>query len=483
MLTAFALTTFQVARAIVQYVYQPSTSVVLPTKFDDILYPKIRTCYMHWAYWVDWKKAFELNYTKPAILYALSFLSVIYSSERFTIPDARTNLTEQMKANNISTVSEFYKSIAKKFPLANPSNLYQIDDSLLFTEIELVYKKFWGTVLCYSTPNDVFANHMAEAEEHIFSFAVQDQSYSIFEQFVTKEEYSRTVALWLTYRANYLFSPEASLKDLSGVTLPLLFFLDGYSESSDQIMYDNDWYKLEVTVSAHRWKNTPDYRCDPDTKGISKNQTEIQLCQAAYQIDTCFCPYFDLMTLVDRDEQMKLCSHSINFLDNLTSSYLERGRDGYLKSLLKCETNEVARNDYDKCVDNVRRPCEVWSYSTMGTFYTFDKTIREIATKNITEIFVLFPIPDEILITIELDGQTWEDFAGNVGGVLGIWTGASVVSFIQMFYLCCCSSKEFSNSNIIDVAWRPKRSSTKAETVSKQNDCNSGRGSILSTLV
>jgi len=36
-----------------------------------------------------------------------------------------------------------------------------------------------------------------------------------------------------------------------------------------------------------------------------------------------------------------------------------------------------------------------------------------------------------------VDAQTWEDFVASVGGLLGVWTGASIVSFVQMFYILC----------------------------------------------
>lgn len=40
---------------------------------------------------------------------------------------------------------------------------------------------------------------------------------------------------------------------------------------------------------------------------------------------------------------------------------------------------------------------------------------------------------------VETDRQTWEDFVGNVGGLLGVWPGASLMSVFQLFYLCCCA--------------------------------------------
>lgn len=39
----------------------------------------------------------------------------------------------------------------------------------------------------------------------------------------------------------------------------------------------------------------------------------------------------------------------------------------------------------------------------------------------------------------EIGAQSWENFVGNVSGLLGIWTGASILSLIQIFYLCCCN--------------------------------------------
>lgn len=39
-----------------------------------------------------------------------------------------------------------------------------------------------------------------------------------------------------------------------------------------------------------------------------------------------------------------------------------------------------------------------------------------------------------------MEAYSWEDVIANVGGLLGLWLGASVVSFVQIIHVCLCGS-------------------------------------------
>lgn len=43
---------------------------------------------------------------------------------------------------------------------------------------------------------------------------------------------------------------------------------------------------------------------------------------------------------------------------------------------------------------------------------------------------------------IEKETYTWVTMLSNVGGTIGLFNGASIISFFQLFYLCCGSGKQ-----------------------------------------
>lgn len=71
-LAAIAVTIFQVAEAVSQYLNQKTTTSVQVATSEDIIYPPLRLCYPHWLYWFDWNKATEMNFTYNRIIWALS---------------------------------------------------------------------------------------------------------------------------------------------------------------------------------------------------------------------------------------------------------------------------------------------------------------------------------------------------------------------------------------------------------------------------
>lgn len=452
---AFGITMFQVYRAIFQYINQPTQTIVVSGSMEEILYPKMKACFLHWIYWLNWEKIYSLNFTKAALLYGMSFLSDTYSTEWFDVGQAKKSFEDQMEANGIQKLSEFYKLLAKNFPLADPSNLLMIDNSPFFSITEILYKNDWGTVMCYSTPDNIVNRTSLQLMDHIFSFAVQDQTYDLLRSFLTADEYGHYIAQSLIYSSNYIFGPNIFLETLSNISLPLLLYIDGYGTDNIIVSFENDWYKITVDVSAHRWKNTNQHPCDPSAKGSSKDNRKVEKCFAKNRMSTCTCPKLYDTMLTGNDNHKNLCTKRITFLDYNSPE----PKSNFLVSLdteLRCKPSATFYNQLQDCLASVRSSCEVWRYTSIASCNIIDSRLRNLISKNITEIFIVIPIADEILVTIETDSQTWEDFIGNVGGLLGIWTGASVLSFVQLFYLCCYS--ENTESNNVTPILRPNSS-------------------------
>lgn len=114
---AFALTAYQINIVVVQYLVQPTITVITPAKEKQILYPPIRICHALWMFWIDWKKATGMGFTRSEILFALSYMNVVYTAQEFDVNQAKKDFLMTMAKNNIATLSQFYMTIAKQLPI------------------------------------------------------------------------------------------------------------------------------------------------------------------------------------------------------------------------------------------------------------------------------------------------------------------------------------------------------------------------------
>lgn len=240
-LAAFAVTTFQVTKAICQYTNQTSTTKINPASVDEILYPTVKLCYSHWLHWVDWKKAYSLGFKKPTLLYGLSFFSSIYSAEYFDLDSTKVAFEKQMAANNFTRLSEFYRAIARPFPIIDFT--HTLDRNLsYFDQIDIMHKLDTFTVLCYSTDVEVMKKSFLKFvhSSYVFAFGIRDTTFAFFSDYITNEEHSHYVAHWLKCNTNFAISPEMFWTDWRNYSLPVLLYTDPFSEDPTFIEYENN---------------------------------------------------------------------------------------------------------------------------------------------------------------------------------------------------------------------------------------------------
>lgn len=70
----------------------------------------------------------------------------------------------------------------------------------------------------------------------------------------------------------------------------------------------------------------------------------------------------------------------------------------------------------------------------------FSTTTREFGSdlKNRSLLFVTWPAPNAVPVYDEALQYTWDSFVGQLGGLIGLWMGASMMSAFEALYLCCC---------------------------------------------
>lgn len=474
---AFSVTIVQLYNSISQYIDQDSTTVIAPALKGELFYPPMRLCYVHWLYWVDWEKAFSMSFTKESILFGLSYITRGFSSTVFNITGAKEDFVAQLSSNNLSTLSDFYEAIAKVEPEINGVKTIQF----YYDQFDFIYKDP-NIVFCYSVSGDKvfkilneqgYANKLNSTK---FGFSVPDLTYNSVKQHITEEEYNHHLVWWLAKNSHYYVdSVEQFNKNLSAYALPILLYPDGYSAQSVQLLHDNDAYTINLRASAHRWKNTDQNPCSLEKRSIISDNACQTKCMSKQNILTCMCPYIEEAMLYNKDTVENQCPEAIYFLPMNESNFRPQilnffdkstivmgdkeyksghigdvriGQDFFDNHYPPCSPDKKGFNLSD-CLNQCVTGCELWNYEMSIAVATMPRFSQKISFKNLTDIIIKYPTVGDVLIMTEIDPQTWENFVGNVGGLLGIWTGASILSFIQMFYLCCFyDSRETSGCGI-----------------------------------
>lgn len=97
--------------------------------------------------------------------------------------------------------------------------------------------------------------------------------------------------------------------------------------------------------------------------------------------------------------------------------------------------------------------CAQWFYSA---------TIHASKSRNIgnyyLDIEINFPLSHSVMVSEETAAYTWTTLVSNVGGLIGIWLGASLLSFLQPIYLLLCPNdtevEQFSGSRMVKLMER-----------------------------
>lgn len=77
-------------------------------------------------------------------------------------------------------------------------------------------------------------------------------------------------------------------------------------------------------------------------------------------------------------------------------------------------------------------------------------------------IEINFQLSHSVMVSEEVAAYTWTTLIGNIGGLLGIWLGASLLSFLQSLYLLSSSNnkveaEQFSGNEIIELMERVRK--------------------------
>lgn len=481
---SLGMTAYQIHGSIQQFVTQPDAVSIEPlTPGYPVLYPNLQLCHQHWVYWLDFEAAFKLNFTKYGVLYGVSYLSEVFSQTYFDVKEAKRNFFLSMKSNNFSTISKFFKAVSRRTPENGEVNQDQEAKNTYFKpgEVKLLYA-LKMPVFCYSIPGDVIweqirsnvTNNGVEDEERLkdyserkrlqFYVSDRDMNYSN----VTPLEYNCYVAdYFYSYSDRYVEREKFRNYNKTLPRLPMLLYVNEYSPFEVKLHWDYSEINIKVKASVYERKNAENEMCSfGERLNLANNSCEI-MCETKYNLDNCVCPNLEWAARVGEDYPHQLCSYKIyflkqpsncleilekksqipNFIEAVAPTVLTKPKkaENFCPSNLyderKCCKNATGATVFRDCMQSCQRKgCEIWTYEiSVGTINSDAEEFDEISGKYIVKINIMYPTEEDILYARKIGIQSWDNFIGNVGGLLGVWTGASIISIFQLFYLCCCT--------------------------------------------
>lgn len=437
---ALFMTTYQMSEAIRQYIDQPTSTVILTADESEILYPPIRLCYMHWLFWVDWSKAMDtLEMSKDVILFGLSYMHQIQTTvPNFNVSNVQKKFVQFMNRNNLKTVSQFYKLIARKVPIIAENNLTHY-----FDKIEIIFKKPSYYLFCYTMSQEQVRKYFydlsfeTKSGGKLISFSTLDETYSKLKHVVTRDEYNRVMTRWIQRKSMYNICDSSSVQDFTNFAPPVLLYPNAYNTKAVDVFSENDVYSISMQISARSLKNSGKTPCLERYQSVACNQTCKFSCKAHSWNEACNCQSLDLSSSLHEDQPSRLCKKEIAYLLPNGTEILYPDDISLFYSRQACSQNGNVSMKRADCEQSCIESCTIWSYDINTAITTMASLVRKIGSKNFTNITIDYPYAINVVIMKEINSQTWGNFVGSVGGLLGIWTGASIVSVIQFVYLCC----------------------------------------------
>lgn len=474
---AVAVTSYQIYGSIQQFLDQPTITLIQPATKEDMIYPSLKICYPHWLYWIDWQKAYDMNFTRESILFGMSYLTDIYSSKRFNVTEAKNAFILNMKLNKLNTIREFYRSISFKpntllllyYNESYISTLFDSDNIHGINFCHIIQGETIGLMIEREIPEGRTPTRKT-SKTNSLSFHILTKPISVDGANVNEEEYAKYIESVLP---NIDMFGSVQFTDYGKVFLPVMVYPNTFDKDGGvTVSYQFDAVTISVKTSIHTWKSTQQMPCKTDWKWITMNDTCTDYCVAKYwQSQQMKDVYLSEAILQDNDtftdnirhyefyfmvekEHNEISVQKIPPVKKFPTSSTATTRK-WLSSMTHSKKTESTTTTQDvsklwaRDVQKLLNCSNDCAAVTGCKVYTFDinaQTLQlshsmggETSDMSYTPVKIEYPTENEMLVMIEQDAQTWEGFVGNVGGLLGIWTGASILSFVQLFYLCCCT--------------------------------------------
>lgn len=453
------LTGVLVYSVLMQYQNQNSITQAQRLPKGRLYYPPIKLCYPFWLNWIDFEKVAGLNISKEVLLYGTSYLINVYISSDFNMSLLKSEFETVMNLHGLATVSEFFELIKHDQPPGLFSNLvfnkteFNYDYSLCY--IANVTHSLMSQDTTESLNNGGNRQKLPDSKKSVYLYLVP----SLFSNDVnvTKIEYSSYIYKFLSQKFRYAMTPDNRMDRItflnqSNSSEQLYFYptlyLDYYS-SGIPLSQDAYSYEIKVSVNVHKWKNNEGgVECKEGQQMMTgDNSNCFDNCYANYfGSKPCSCPDFFSAQLITNDTTENLCNYCMYSMEDVNETCIgNKPADNFVYD--NCST-EVKGYKLGNCTgecENVTKGCEVWEMDTVIKSLTYSEIEKKFVKNSYVIVTITYPTENGIFVVSDEDALSWEEFVSSVGGLLGIWMGASILSYVQILHLCFCGDCDCTN--------------------------------------
>lgn len=424
------MSVYQSYRCMDDFLQHPITSqTTLMDAYDKLIYPDIKICYKHWFQWLNFTKAYHLGFSKPSTLYAMAHLTDVYSDTVFNVSEAKLDFNSSLESANISNVRSFFNLVANDYPIGFTTPMWKNNTLMRNFDLNNPFN------FCYRIPNTLISRRLKKLSAYESPHVLLEYEQPLYENISRNEQEF--------YK--YLFLREVIVNDDKSIggnrTLPdinPLLIVDG--NDFHEISVSNTYidYRIFLSATMYRWKNRKNFHCsDQPTDPYCNLKCCLRGMFSVYQ-NSCL-DQITAKALFNNDVPVPICDKNEIYF-NSTLPYKEK--EVSLKDK-KLDEDEDIEDTYVKFFKrcqkiNCHQPCEEtkFQFRYMGRPALHDQSIAGFM-KWKTKMYIEYPIVTSILLVSESDAQTWESLLSMVGGFLGLWLGASILSFFQFFYYFC----------------------------------------------
>lgn len=378
-------------------------------------FPNVMLAIPAWI-WMDPRKLAKYNITYEQLTVAKSFLKpkLQYQSD-VPLEVAKADLFQKVKSMNITGIRRFFTALAREDaaglifdPLTpNHSNESKVSTRALFSggvcyyilNTTGAYKSLFGSTYSIAFVFD-FSVFLGYLKEHVADGGAADKKGNDTPSTI------ENVRPWLRS------------SDFTGQ----IYVQPGYQ------------YIIHYDIRIYRPLAPCDKQFDADPlygRGGCEYACEIK-ANVSFNASSCYRYYLAVTHYTTAT--WPLCSKGFYVNKTLTDYGADQRQYRNLTDW------EVKKRDemLAACVrDECKPPCSHWL--TSASFTASEIVLEDGSTiSNFSVIEIYYPDRTSVTVMEEKLNYLWHDLASDIGGLLGLWLGASVLSLCQLVHLCTC---------------------------------------------
>lgn len=423
LLIGTTMTSYQIYIVVNDFSANPTvTQVILLPQEVEVQYPKISFTFKHFVEWINLTKVYQLNFDLNSFLYTVSYFCKVHTRLYINVTDANEKLKKIMIQNGITSLYDLGLKISV-------DHLKQIQKQQKFTKL-FTSDGVLGFIL-NTIAGETNSSWLAQISHYSY-YKIRVKTFSNFEFSLFNKQFLKYYNYSLSDEYRNFYSYVAKYYDYT-LKNPLSSFPFNVnpSESFDGI------FSVDVSQSNYEFRLKGTYF----NWHISRNKN----CK--------FVSNFDLECVSQCWNEYRLASVTncqLYFVPNKLTETENEGRN--FDNLCYFDQDLLTDNQtgLEICVQNCSSGCKRWKYDVSQTIFPKQIDDRNASNDVSGYIGIIYDNRENMLMISQVPSFTWDDALANIGGLLGLWLGGSLISFIQIFYFFCCipMQKSFSRKLI-----------------------------------